>query len=92
MNNDMDSKEEVYEQCIKQASDMVSLLVEDFDKKYAHEPLVRSFTLHLAQMYYLVQTNKNFQDERERMLIQTQQLLQGLQSYRGDNHGKSIKL
>lgn len=77
-------RQEVYENCIRQASDMVRLLVDDFDKKYAYEPLVRSFTLHLAQLYLTIQTNENFQHEREMMAFQAQQLLEGLKTYKGE--------
>lgn len=80
MSKDLD-KNEVYEQCIAQASDMVSLLVDNFEKRYAYEPVVRSVTLHLASLYYLVQTNEHFQFEREVEAIKTQQLLEGLKSY-----------
>lgn len=84
MSDSILNRQEVYEDCIRQASDMVRLLVEDFDKKYTYEPLVRSITLHLASLYYLIQTNENFQFERERMAFQAQQLLEGLKTYKGE--------
>lgn len=70
-----------YEECITQAKEVLGHIVPDIEVMYHHDPIVRTVTLHLAQMYFLIKTNEHFQKESEDIDIRIKQMLEGLKLY-----------
>jgi hypothetical protein len=68
----------VYNDCIERAKEVVRILVDDFDVKFVRDYKVKSITLHIAQMYYLFETNQSFAQDRKEQEFRVRQMLEAL--------------
>lgn len=75
------NNKQLYDDCIKQAKEVIGHIVGDIDEMFNRDAIVRSVTLHLAQMYYSMKTNENFRKEQEEMDVRTKQMIEGLKYY-----------